>query len=222
VPGGGGNTASGSGSFATGTNSTASNSNAAAFNGTSTNASNQTSVSVLKQGFSTFALDHPLDPEGRILNQYGTGSDAALMIYRGVAVIGSNGKVQAQLPDYFDALNRNPMIQLTGVGSSDVVYVAEEETNNRFIIGGKPGMKVFWTVTGERKDPSAEIGRLLQPVEMSKTGAMRGVSLDDEALVGAMDQLEQMGKAGEFSFRTAAGRQRYEAMKRVLEEEHSK
>jgi hypothetical protein len=139
------------------------------------------------------------------------------MTYRGVAVVGSDGRVEAELPDYFDALNRNPMIQLTGVGTSDV-YVSEEVSGNHFVIGGKPSTKVFWTVSGERKDETAEIGRLLQPVEMRKTGHLRGVSLDDAMLVGAMSELEQTGKAGEFSFRTAAGRQRYEAMKRMLEE----
>jgi hypothetical protein len=179
-------------------------------------------VYTLKQGFATFAIDHPLDPEGKVLNQYVAGSNEAIITYRGVAVIGSDGRVEAQLPDYFDALNRNPMIQLTGVGSPDVVYVAEEEANNHFVIGGKPGMKVFWSVTGERKDETAEICRLLQPVEMTKTGSQRGVSLDDEGLAGVMDQLVQMGKAGEFSFRTASGRQRYEALKRMLEEESGK
>jgi hypothetical protein len=219
IPGGQSCTATGNYGFATNQSSDAPNSNAAAFNGTTTNASDQTSVSLLKQGFGTFAFDHPLDPEGKILNQYVAGSNEALMTYRGVAMIGSNGKVEAQLPDYFDVLNRNPMIQLTGVGSADVVYVSEEEANNRFVIGGKPGMKVFWTVTGERKDPTAEIGRLLQPVEMAKTGSLRGVSLDDAGLVGTMQQLEQMGLGGKFQFRTAAGRQRYEDTKRLTEED---
>ena len=218
VPGGQSCTAAGDYSFATNQSSSAPNSNSAAFNGTTTNASNQTSVSVLKQGFGTFACDHPLDPDAKILNQYVAGSNEAIMTYRGVAVLGSDGKGEARLPDYFDALNRNPMIQLTGVGSSDVVYVAEEEVNNRFLIGGKPGMKVFWTVTGERKDPTAEIGRALQPVEMSKTGSLRGVSLDDATLVGAMRQLEQMGLSGKFHFRTEAARRRYEDMLRVSRE----
>ena len=89
---------------------------------------------------------------------------------------------------------------------------------NRFVIGGKPGIKVYWQVTGDRKDQSAEVIRTMMPVEQPKTGALAGRSLDDDFLVGCMQQLEHMGKAGEFSFRTAAGRQRYEDMLKQLRE----
>jgi len=109
-------------------------------------------------------------------------------------------------------------VQLTGVGSPDVVYVAEDVSDNRFAIGGKPGTKVYWQVTGDRKDQSAEVIRTMMPVEQPKTGSLTGVSWDDNFLVGCMRQLEQMGKAGEFSFRTAAGRQRYQNMLRDLRE----
>jgi hypothetical protein len=89
---------------------------------------------------------------------------------------------------------------------------------NSFVIGGKPGTEVYWTVTAQRNDQSARIGQLLTPVEQPKTGALAGRSLDDDYLVGCMQQLEQMGKAGEFSFRTAAGRQHYEDMLNQLRE----
>lgn len=40
--------------------------------------------------------------------------------------------------------------------------------------------------------------------------------LDDDFLVGCMQQLEQMGKAGEFHFRTNAAKLRYQdVMKRL-------
>jgi hypothetical protein len=146
------------------------------------------------------------------------GSSELVMFYRGAATIGSDGRVQVQLPNYFDAYTRNPMVQLTGVGTPDVVYVAEDVTGNQFVIGGKPGTKVYWTVTGERKDVQAEIARILTPTEQPKTGVLRDVMVDDDALVGTMQTLEQMGKAGEFSFRTAAGRQRYEDMLKQLRE----
>jgi hypothetical protein len=139
-------------------------------------------------------------------------------IYRGAAFLDANGRAEVRLPDYFDALNRNPMVQLTGVGSAEVVYVAEDINGNSFVIGGKPGMKVYWTVTGDRKDPSAEITRIIMPVEQPKTGDLAGRSLDDAFLGSTMQQLERMGEAGKFSFRTDAARQRYEDMKRKLEE----
>jgi hypothetical protein len=130
-------------------------------------------------------------------------------IYEGAAVLDGSGRAEVRLPDYFDGLNRNPHVQLTGVGTFEV-YVAREVVGNRFTIGGKPGTKVFWTVTGERKDVSAEATRRMMPVEQSKTGPLAGRMLDDEFISGCMDQLVREGKAQGIDFRTASGRQRYE------------
>jgi hypothetical protein len=160
-----------------------------------------------------FAVDDPRDPDRMILNQYSVASSEMVMIYRGSAVLGSNGRAEVALPSYFNGLCRNPMVQLTGVGSADVVYVAEDVLGNHFTVGGKLGMKVYWTVTAERKDPTAEMGRTLLPVEQAKTGALAGRSLDDASLAGAKKQLERLGLAADFDFRTAAGRQRYENAK---------
>jgi hypothetical protein len=134
-----------------------------------------------------------------------------VLIYRGIARVGSDGRAEVHLPDYFDALNRNPMVQLTGVGTSDV-YVAEKVTGNRFVIGGRPDTEVYWTVTGDRKDQSAEITRIMMPVEQSKEGDLAGQSLDDDFLATTKPQLDEMGRGGEFSFRTEAGRRKYERM----------
>jgi hypothetical protein len=122
--------------------------------------------------------------------------------------------VAVSLPDYFDALNRNPMVQLTGVGTSDV-YVAEKVNGNRFTIGGRPGTEVYWTVTGERRDQSAEIARVLTPVEQARTGDLVGHSLDDDGLAGCWPELLNRGQTGQFSFRTAAGRRQAEEMARM-------
>ncbi|MEO0019559.1 MAG: hypothetical protein ABIK47_02825, partial [candidate division WOR-3 bacterium] len=135
-----------------------------------------------------------------------------LNIYRGSVILDASGRAEVKLPDYFSALNRNPHIQLTGVGSSDV-YVAEKISGNRFVIGGKPGMEVYWQVTGERQDVSAEATRRMMPVEQPKTGELAGRMLDDDFLAGCMLQLEREGKAQGLDFRTAAGRARYEQMK---------
>jgi hypothetical protein len=202
-------------SFAVGNSSHAVNVNSATFTGSTTTADNQVRAQAFSTGTGVFTSDHPLDPNGKLLNQYAMGSSELVMFYRGAATIGSDGRVQVQLPDYFDAYTRNSMVQLTGVGTYEV-FVAENVSSNHFVIGGKPGTQVFWTVTGERKDVQAEIARILTPVEQPKTGVLREVMVDDDALVGCMQTLEQMGKAGEFSFRTAAGRQRYEDMLKHL------
>jgi len=220
VPGGYNNTASGTCGFATGSGSSDGGyGNSAAFNGVTATAASQVRCSNLNAtGTKNFAIDHPLDPDGRILNHYCIESPEVVNLYRGAAVLGPDGRAKVQLPDYFSAENVNPMIQLTGVGSADVVYVAEKVAGNSFVIGGKPGTEVFWTVTADRNDQSARIGQLLTPVEQPKTGTLAGRSLDDDYLAGCMQQLAQMGKAGEFHFRTAAGKQRHENMLKMLRE----
>jgi hypothetical protein len=192
-------------------------SNSAAFNGQAATASSQTRVGALSKASGTFTIDHPLDPAGKILNHYFIEGPEMRNIYDGEAVLDASGRAVVTLPDYFDALNRKPRVQLTGVGRSDV-YVAEKVSGNRFTIGGSPGTEVYWQVTGERKDVSAEATRRMMPVEQPKTGDLQGRMLDDDFLVGCMEQLVREGKAAGIDFRTAAGRQRYENMKRMSEE----
>jgi len=209
IPGGYQDTALGTNSFAAGWHSKVASThlNAAAFTGSHTTASAQIRAQAFSTGSGVFSFDHPQDPLNRILNQYAVGSAEQILSYRGAAVIGPDGRKAVSLPAYFDALNRNPMVQLTGVGTPEPVYVAEDVGGNRFVIGGKPGTKVYWTVTGERKDQSAEIARILTPVEQAKAGSLVGHSLDDDGLANVIEELEQKGLGGSFRFRTAAGQQ---------------
>jgi len=211
--------AAGDYSFSVGNNSDVSSghTNSAAFNGQTTTASGQTRVGALSKASGTFTIDHPLDPVNKILNHYFVESPDMSNIYSGSVVLDAVGRGEVRLPDYFDELNRNPRVQLTGVGTSEVVYVAEDIIGNRFVVGGKPGTKVYWQVTGDRKDPSAEITRYIMPVEQLKTGSLAGHSLDDDFLRSTKDQLDRMGVGGQFDFRTAAGRQKYEETKRAAQ-----
>jgi hypothetical protein len=214
VPGGYANTAAGDASFAVGDGSEVPVDyyGSAAFNGQVSDEDYEVRCDVLHSNAMAYALDDPLDPVGTIMNQFAVGSPEIVVTFRGSAMIGAGGRVVAELPPYFDALCRNPMVQLTGVGSADVVYVAEDVTANRFVIGGRPGMKVYWTVTGERKDQVAEITRVRVPVQKRRTGALVGRSISDASLAGALPELQRLGLDGRYSFRTAAGRQRYEEM----------
>jgi hypothetical protein len=211
IPGGYADTVAAGSGFAANSYSYCGHNNAAVFNGEATTASGQLRCGSLSKAGGTFTIDHPLDPMNKILNHYFVESPEMVNIYRGAAIIGSSGRAVVHLPDYFNALNQDPMIQLTGVKTSDV-YVEDEVNGNRFVIGGKPGAKVFWTVTGERKDPSARVIATLTPVEQNKDGHLVGRSLDDDFLAVTLDQLKQMGKADGFKFRTAAGREKYEGM----------
>ncbi|MEO0068256.1 MAG: hypothetical protein ABIK23_03895 [candidate division WOR-3 bacterium] len=214
VAGGYADTSDGYYSFTTNNHSVvpSSYSNSAAFNGEVATASNQTRVGVLSKASGSFTIDHPLDPYHKILNHYFIEGPEMRNLYDGEVILDASGRATVHLPDYFSALNRKPRIQLTGVGTSDV-YVAEDIQGNVFVIGGKPGTKVYWQVTGERQDVSAEATRRMMPVEQPKTGELAGRMLDDDFLAGCMLQLEREGKASGLDFRTAAGRARYEQMK---------
>jgi hypothetical protein len=216
VNGGYADTAAGYYSFAVGCRSIvpAGYTNSAAFNGQTATASNQLRCGTLSKAGGTFTIDHPLDPYNKILNHYFIEGPEMRNLYDGEVILDASGRATVHLPDYFSILNRKPRIQLTGVGTSDV-YVLEDIKGNTFVIGGKPGTKVYWQVTGERADVSAEAIRRLMPVEQLKTGALSGRMLDDEFLSGCMEQLEREGKAQGINFRTNEGRKRYEEMKKL-------
>jgi hypothetical protein len=212
IPGGRTNSVTGPDGFAANYGSTCAFTNSAAFNGQAATASSQLRCATISKTGGTFTIDHPLDPMNKILNHYFVESPEMVNIYRGQVMIGPDGRATVQLPDYFSALNKDAMVQLTAVGAAEIVYVAEKVNGNTFAIGGKPGTEVYWTVTGARNDQSAEIIATLMPVEQLKTGDLAGHSLDDDFLAGTLGQLESMGRAGGFNFRTAAGREKYEGM----------
>jgi hypothetical protein len=208
----------GPGGFAAGSHSVIPNpfNNSAAFNGQVVTASGQTRVNILSKASGTFSIDHPLDPQNKILNHYFVESPEMVLIYRGITKVGTNGRAVIHLPDYFDALNKNPMVQLTAVGTPETPYLVENVKDNQFIIAGKPGSEVHWLVTGERKDPSAEATKILMPVEQPKTGDLAGRSLDDNFLYSTMAQLETMGFGDKFAFRSPDAKKRYEDYKQRI------
>lgn len=186
----------------------------AAFNGQNATGGSQLRCDDLYANSMGLAMDHPLNPDGMILNQYAGAGPEMLLTFRGSAVLDAGGRARVALPAYFAALCRNPMVQLTGVGTSDV-YVVEDVAGSAFAIGGKPGTKVYWTVTGERDDQVAKACRILTPVEQPKTGSWVGRSIGDASLANRMPALEEKGAAQDFRFRSPAGRQRYEDLVRL-------
>jgi hypothetical protein len=120
-------------------------------------------------GAKAFQIDHPLDPQNKYLNHSCVESPDM-----------KNGEAWVELPEWFEALNRDFRYQLTALGQPGPnLYIAEEIQNNRFkIAGGKPGMKVSWQVTGIRQDPWAEAHRI--PVEEVKPPQEQGTYLHPE------------------------------------------
>jgi hypothetical protein len=120
-----------------------------------------------------FQIDHPLDPASKYLNHSFVESPDMKNVYDGVVALDDNGQATVELPEWFEALNRDFRYQLTCVGAFAPVFVAKEVSGNSFAIaGGSPGLKVSWQITGIRKDSWANSHRI--PVEQEKLEKDKG------------------------------------------------
>ncbi|HPC84273.1 MAG TPA: hypothetical protein P5234_11390 [Thermoanaerobaculaceae bacterium] len=134
----------------------------------------------LSKGGGSFKIDHPLDPEGKYLYHSFVESPDMKNIYDGVVVTDESGLAAVQLPEWFEALNRDFRYQLTVIGRFAQAIVEEEVAHNRFTIRTNLGsVKVSWQVTGIRKDAFANANRI--PIEEDKPEADRGFYLHPEA-----------------------------------------
>jgi len=94
-------------------------------------------------------------------------------VYNGNIILNANGEAIVNLPEWFEALNRDFRYQLTCIGGFAEVYISEEISNNRFkIAGGKAGMKVSWQVTGIRQDAWADANRIQVEVDKNEKRGM--------------------------------------------------
>jgi len=133
----------------------------------------------VSKGGGSFKIDHPLDPANRYLQHSFVESPDMMNVYNGNIILDTNGEAIVELPDWFDALNRDFRYQLTCIGGFAQVYIAKEILDNSFkIAGGNPGMKVSWQVTGIRQDAFANAHRI--QVEVEKEDKERGRYLHPE------------------------------------------
>lgn len=109
------------------------------------------------KGGGSFEIDHPLDPLNKILRHSFVESPDMKNIYDGTVTLDVRGEAVVELPDYFEALNRDYRYQLMPLGMpAPGLYIKEKIKNNRFTIaGGAPGGKISWQVTGIRQDTYA-------------------------------------------------------------------
>lgn len=122
-------------------------------------------------GLKDFAIDHPEDPENKILRHFSMESNEVLNVYRGNATFDANGNAVVTLPSYFDDINIDFSYSLTAVGAPGPnMYVSKEIAGNTFeIAGGQPGAKVSWSVYAKRNDeyvkqnPSNTINEVEKP-----------------------------------------------------------
>ncbi len=125
-------------------------------------------------------IDHPLDPENKVLRLAGVDSPEMKIIYDGIATTDANGQAIVTMPEYFEALNTEFRYQLTVIGEFAQAIVAQKLENGRFMIRTeKPNLEVSWQVTGVRKDPYAAANTV--QVESSKRDSERGHYLQPAA-----------------------------------------
>lgn len=128
----------------------------------------------------SFKIDHPLDPENKYLYHSFVESPDMKNIYDGNVTTDENGDATINLPDYFDALNKDFRYQLTVIGTFAQAMVASEIKDNRFTIKTTgANVKVSWQVTGIRQDAFANRHRI--PIEEMKKKEDRGLFLHPEA-----------------------------------------
>lgn len=142
---------------------------------------NVTIAGSIAKGSGTFKIDHPLDPANKYLYHSFVESPDMMNVYNGNVTLDARGEALVQLPAYFEALNQDFRYQLTPLGAPGPnLYVAEEILGNQFrVVGGKPGARVSWQVTGVRHDKYAEQNRV--QVEEAKAPEDRGYYLHPAA-----------------------------------------
>jgi trimeric autotransporter adhesin len=118
-------------------------------------------------------IDHPLDPANKYLSHSSVESSEMMDIYTGNVTTDVNGEATVQLPEWFEALNRDFRYQLTVIGQFAMAIVAQEIQNHQFQIRtNQPQVKVSWQVTAVRQDAYAKAHPLV--VEQEKDARLRG------------------------------------------------
>ncbi len=119
----------------------------------------------ISKGSGTFKIDHPLDPENKYLYHSFVESPDMMNIYNGNITTDANGFATVEMPDYFEALNKEFRYQLTCIGTFAQAIVKEEMGGNKFMIQtNQPNVKVSWQVTGVRHDKYADAHRVVPEV----------------------------------------------------------
>ena len=125
-------------------------------------------------------IDHPLDPENKILRHAAIESNEVLNQYSGNIITDAAGLATVTLPNYFETLNKDFRYQLTAIGSFSQVIIKKKISNNQFIIQSKqPKVEVSWQITGVRNDRNMQYKPFV--AESEKEEGEKGKYLSPEA-----------------------------------------
>ena len=129
-------------------------------------------------GTKNFRIDHPLDPENRVLLHFASEGPEPFNVYAGRVRLDADGLAWVELPEWFELINTDFRYQLTALGEPGPgLHVAREIQRNRFLVaGGAASGEVSWEVRARRNDLT--IRRLDPQVEMDKPTHQRGSFID--------------------------------------------
>jgi hypothetical protein len=122
----------------------------------------------LSKGSGSFLIDHPLDPENKLLRHNFVESPENLLIYRGRVQLDGAGEAAVEMPAYFEALTKEDeaSVHLTPVGRPFLTGAEWNPGFRSFTVYGEPDRAVFWEVLADRDDPVMR--QLARPVEEDK------------------------------------------------------
>jgi hypothetical protein len=131
-------------------------------------------------GVKAFTMDHPLDPENKMLMHAAAESNEVINFYSGNITTDADGKAVVSLPDYFEAINKDFRYQLTVIGAFAQAIISREVENNTFEIATSlPNVKVSWEVKGVRND--AHMRNTPFVAEQEKSASQKGKYIDPAA-----------------------------------------
>ena len=138
-----------------------------------------------------FTIDHPNDPENKVLRHFCVEGPVVWNIYSGRSQL-TNGEAVVGLPDYYSKLNRvgEEVFSLTPIGERAALYVREEVTDNRFVVAGDRDVKFTWTLHVPRNDPALLEDLKRRPVEQLKSELSPGQIRCENKAVNTGPQVE--------------------------------
>lgn len=135
----------------------------------------------LSKSSGSFLIDHPLDPLNKNLRHSFVESPEMVLLYKGRANL-EGGEAVIELPDYFDALNRDDDIEyaLTPINSLCKLAIKDEVKGNEFTVMGDGDCEFSWVVYSVRDDAYARAN----PIVVEEEKESKGSCLNEEACEG--------------------------------------
>jgi|GEM_PF-1607379 len=145
------------------------------------------------KGSGSFLIDHPLDPQNKLLYHSFVESPDAKNLYDGIVSLDARGEATIVLPDYFMALNEKFVYQLKPIGKPQPnLHIKNDILNNAFTItGGEPGGRVSWQVTGNRHDAYFRFDPIIPEVAKSSTTPVNVGELQHSDIYSELPSLQR-------------------------------